>query len=60
MNKKKKILETSQRERVIRDISSFLQNLRADFQVKILKQYFDFSPFRKRYLELERRFQRQW
>ena len=25
-------------------------NLRADFQGKILKQYFDFSPFRRRYL----------
>jgi predicted nucleotidyltransferase len=25
-------------------------NLRADFQGKILKQYFDFAPFRRRYL----------
>jgi predicted nucleotidyltransferase len=25
-------------------------NLRADFQGKILKQYFDFTPFRRRYL----------
>lgn len=25
-------------------------NLRADFEGKILKQYFDFSPFRRRYL----------
>jgi len=26
-------------------------NLRADFQGRILKQYFDFAPFRKRYLD---------
>ena len=26
-------------------------NLRADFQGRILKQYFDFSPFRQRYLQ---------
>jgi predicted nucleotidyltransferase len=25
-------------------------NLRADFQGKVLKQYFDFTPFRRRYL----------
>lgn len=26
-------------------------NMRADFEGKVLKQYFDFSPFQKRYLE---------
>jgi len=26
-------------------------NLRADFENRILKQYFDFSPYRKRYLQ---------
>jgi uncharacterized protein len=26
-------------------------NLRADFQGRILKQYFDFSPFRQKYLQ---------
>ena len=26
-------------------------NMRADFQGRILKQYFDFSPFRQRYLQ---------
>ncbi|MBM4401271.1 MAG: nucleotidyltransferase domain-containing protein [Crenarchaeota archaeon] len=26
-------------------------NFRADFQGKILKQYFDFAPFRRRYLQ---------
>ena len=26
-------------------------NLRADFQGRVLKQYFDFSPFRRRYLK---------
>jgi len=25
-------------------------NLRADFETRILKQYFDFSPFQRRYL----------
>ena len=33
--------------RVIVDNDS---NMRADYQGKILKQYFDFSPFRRRYL----------
>jgi predicted nucleotidyltransferase len=40
-------------ERVIRGgrvIVDREPNARADFQGKILKQYFDFSPFRRRYL----------
>ena len=34
--------------RVILDSNS---NMRADFEGRILKQYFDFAPFRKRYLQ---------